>query len=112
MLPPEAVCTVAALFIAAMVWLRTRMQYPKGVRGRRALTAAGAMYFATLGLLLVSGWFAAPALARRLTSPVPVTPTLARVVWFLVTYYLFIPLHRVLRGRGVAVFRSPEREMA
>jgi fumarate reductase subunit D len=106
MLPPEAVSALAALFIVAMVWLRTRMQYAKGVSGGRSLTAAGAVYFAVLGLLLVLGWFAAPALAHRVSSPVPVAPTLARVVWFLAVYYLFIPLHRALRARGLAVFRS------
>jgi hypothetical protein len=26
-------------------------------------------------------------------------------VWFLVTYYLFILVHRVLKTRGVAVFK-------
>lgn len=112
MLPPEAVGAFAALFIVAMVWLRTRMQYPKGVPGPRSLTAAGVTYFAALGLLLMAGWFAAPALARRMSSPVPAAPTLARVVWFLAVYYLFIPLHRMLRARGAAVFRSHGRETA
>jgi len=112
MLPPEAVTAFAALFIVAMVWLRTRIQYPRGAGGRRVLTAAGALYFGALGLLLVSGWFAAPTLARRMTAAPPVTAMLARVVWFLASYYLFIPLHRLLRARGVAVFRSLEREMA
>jgi hypothetical protein len=106
MLPPDAVCAVAALFIVAMVWLRTRMHYPRSLHGRRSLSAAGALYFAALVLLLVSGWFAAPALARQVGSPLPVAPTLARVVWFLAVYYLFIPLHRALKARGVRVFRS------
>jgi hypothetical protein len=109
MLPPEAVAAFAALFIVAMVWLRTRMQYPQGAAGGRSLTTTGLTYFAALGLLLVSGWFAAPALARRISLPVPVAPILARVVWFLAAYYLFIPLHRLLRARGLAVFRSGER---
>ena len=109
MLPAEVVSALAALFIVAMVWLRTRMQYAKSAAGARSLTAAGAMYFAALVLLLVAGWFAAPALARRLSSPVPVAPILARVVWFLAVYYLFIPLHRVLQARGVAVFASAEQ---
>src|SRR5215469_11168301 len=108
MLPPEAVSAFAALFIVGMVWLRTRMQYPKGAPAVRSLTATGATYFAALGLLLVLGWFAAPALAHQVTSPVPIAPTLARVVWFLAVYYLFIPAHRVLRARGLAVFRSGE----
>jgi hypothetical protein len=116
MLPPEAVSAFAALFIVGMVWLRTRMQYSKGLPGRQSLTAAGAVYFGVLGVLLVSGWFVAPAVARRMITAVPVpvtpTPTLARVVWFLAVYYLFIPLHRVLRARGHAVFRSGEQNTA
>lgn len=105
MLPPEAVSAFAALFIVVMVWLRTRMHYSKSVPAARSLTAAGAMYFAALGLLLLLGWFAAPALAHQVSSPVPVAPSLARVVWFLAVYYLFIPLHRTLRSHGFAVFR-------
>jgi hypothetical protein len=106
MLPPEAVSAFAALFIVGMVWLRTRMHYPKRMPGRRRLTATGALYFAALGLLLVAGWFAAPALARRMSSALAVAPILARVVWFLAVYYLFIPLHGVLLARGLAVFRA------
>jgi hypothetical protein len=108
MLPPEAVSAFAALFIVGMVWLRTRMQYSKSAPGARALSATGVTYFAALAVLLVLGWFAAPALARDVSSPVPIAPTLARVVWFLAVYYLFIPLHRALRARGLAVFRSRE----
>jgi hypothetical protein len=37
-------------------------------------------------------------------SPAPITPTLARVIWFLAAYYLFIPVHLVLKARGRAVF--------
>ena len=106
MLPPDAVCAVAALFIVGMVWLRTRMHYPRPPHGRRSLSAAGVLYFAALGLLLVLGWFAAPALAQHASSPVRIAPILARVLWFLAAYYLFIPLHRVLRARGIGVFRS------
>jgi hypothetical protein len=108
MLPPPAVAAFAALFIVAMVWLRTRMHYPQGAAAGRSLTATGLMYFAALGLLLLSGWFAAPALARRISLPLPVAPTLARVVWFLAAYYLFIPLHRVLVAHGLAVFRCSQ----
>jgi hypothetical protein len=102
----DAICAVAALFIAGMVWLRTRMHYPRGPQGRRSLSTAGAVYFAVLALLLVAGWFAAPPVARRLAAAVPVTPTLARVVWFLALYYLFIPVHLILKARGVMIFRS------
>jgi hypothetical protein len=108
MLPPEVVSAFAALFIVAMVWLRTRMQYSKGVPGVRALSSTGVTYFAALAVLLVLGWFAAPALAHDVSSTMPIAPTLARVVWFLAVYYLFIPLHRALRARGLMVFRSRE----
>jgi hypothetical protein len=109
MLPPDAISALAALFIVGMVWLRTRMQYTKGMRARR-LTAAGVVYFAALGVLLVAGFFAAPAVARR-AAAVPVAPTLARVVWFLLVYYLFIPVHRALRARGVAVYSASEGDV-
>jgi hypothetical protein len=102
----DAIGAAAALFVAGMVWLRTRMHYPRGPQGRRSLGPAGAIYFAALVLLLAAGWFAAPPLARRLASSTPVTPTLARVIWFLAVYYLFIPAHLLLKARGVRVFRS------
>lgn len=109
MFPPEAVCAVAALFIVGMVWLRTRMHHAQAARRARSLTRAGWCYFAALLLLLALGWFAAPGLAHRLgaaASFAALAPTLARVMWFLGAYYLFIPLHRLLRARGVEVFKS------
>lgn len=114
MFPPDAICAVAALFIVGMVWLRTRMHYAQAARGARSLTRAGWCYFAAFLLLLVLGWFAAPALARRLSSAASIAtlaPTLARVVWFLAAYYLFIPLHRLLRASGVDVFKSSVARM-
>jgi hypothetical protein len=107
MFPPQAIAAVAALFIIGMVWLRTRMHYAKAARGVRMLTRAGRYYFLALALLLVLGWFAAPAVAHRLTNATPVAPTLARVVWFLAAYYLFIPVHLALRARGVELFKAP-----
>ena len=110
----NALSAVTALFIVAMVWLRTRMHYPRRAPGRRTLTSAGACYFAALAAAVAVGWFAAPRLARDLTS-IPVAPAFARAVWFLAAYYLFIPLHLALRARGVPVFRaggSPEGGMA
>jgi hypothetical protein len=104
MLSPDAMGAVAAFFIAGMVWVRTRMHYAKGSQGERRLTTAGAIYFASLALLLAAGWFAAPLLARALESPAPSLVT--RLVWFLAAYYLFIPVHRALKSRGVPVFRS------
>jgi len=106
MFPPDAVCLAIALFIVGMVWLRTRMQYRAAPHGRLRLTATGALYFAALVLLLVSGWVAAPRLARRLASFAVLAPALTRTVWFLLVYYLFIPVHRVLQARGAAVFRG------
>lgn len=112
MFPPDAVCAAIALFIVGMVWLRTRMQYVPAPHGRLRLTVAGALYFAALALLLVSGWFAAPRLVRRLSPLAGVAPALARTAWFLLVYYLFIPLHRTLRARGVAVFRATDDQEA
>lgn len=105
MLSPDAVCAVIALFIVGMVWLRTRMQYV-APRRRLRLTRVGVLYFAGVIVLLVSGWFVAPRAARHLSALAPLTPAIARTVWFLLVYYLFIPVHRALRARGAAVFRS------
>jgi hypothetical protein len=111
MLPGNALSALTALFIVAMVWLRTRMHYPRPPGGRRSLTRAGMLYFAVLAGLLAAGWFAAAPLGRRVSASFPVAPAFARAVWFLAAYYLFIPLHLALRARGVRVFRcdsSPE----
>ncbi|HEY4749719.1 MAG TPA: hypothetical protein VIH60_04965 [Steroidobacteraceae bacterium] len=105
MLSPDAVCAVAALFIVAMVWLRTRMHYAGKGRTGRSLTRAGASYFTALGLALLAAWLFAPYLARLLVPNAPANALLPRVVGFLLVYYLFIPLHRALQARGMAVFR-------
>jgi len=102
----NTICALAALFIAGMAWLRTRMHYARGTSGRRRLTAAGVRYFVAFALLLLSGWFVAPALTGWLSPSAPVAPTLARVVWFLASYYLFIPVHLILKARGVPVFSA------
>jgi sterol desaturase/sphingolipid hydroxylase (fatty acid hydroxylase superfamily) len=109
---PDAICALAALFIVGMVWLRTRLHYRSRGRaappgGLRALSFAGRGYFAALLALIALGWFLAPALAARLAPGTPVAPVLARVVWFLTVYYLFIPVHRLMQARGVEVFKSP-----
>ena len=106
MTPVDWLTAGTAVFIVGMVWLRTRMHYPRG-RERLLLTRAGRIYFAVLGGVLVLGWLVAPAAGHALWPAAPSTPTLARVVWFLATYYLFIPLHRALRSRGVEVFKLP-----
>ena len=112
MFPPDAVCAVIALFLAGMVWLRTRMQYARAPHARLRLTAAGASYFAVLALLLVSGWFAAPRAAGYLAARAPLSPALARTAWFLLVYYLFIVAHRALKARGAAVFRCTTADAA
>jgi hypothetical protein len=106
MLSSNAICAVTLVFIVGMVWLRTRMHYRRG-RERLSLTRAGRIYFAVLGGVLVLGWLAAPAAGHAFWPAAPSTATLARVVWFLATYYLFIPLHRALRAQGVEVFKLP-----
>jgi hypothetical protein len=106
MLSSNAICAVTLVFIVGMVWLRTRMHYRRG-RERLLLTRAGRIYFAVLGGVLVLGWLAAPAAGHAFWPAAPSTPTLARVVWFLAIYYLFIPLHRALRAQGVEVFKLP-----
>src|SRR3984893_3972548 len=106
MTSPDSLTAGTALFIVGMVWLRTRMHYPRG-RERLLLTRAGRIYFAVLLGVLVLGGIVAPAAGRALWPAAASTPTLARVVWFLATYYLFIPLHRALRAQGVQVFKAP-----
>ena len=109
MLSSNALSAVTALFIVAMVWLRTRMRYPRAPGRRRSLTTAGVLYFVALAALLAAGWFAAPPLGRSLAASFPVAPAFARAVWFLAAYYLFIPLHLTLRARGVTVFKERDR---
>src|ERR1700730_14783838 len=106
MLSSNAIAAVTLVFIVGMVWLRTRMHYPRG-RARLLLPRAGRVYFAVLLGVLVLGWLVAPAAGHALWPAAASTPTLARVVWVLAAYYLFIPLHRVLRARGVEVFKVP-----
>lgn len=107
MLPPDAISALAALFMVGMLWLRTGMHYAKGSRSVRWLTGTGWVYFAAFIVLLVAGWFAAPPLAHSLSAVTPPPSSLARVVWFLAAYYLFIPLHGVLRARRQPVFSAP-----
>jgi hypothetical protein len=114
MLPPDVIAAFAALFMVGMLWLRTGMHYARGTRSVRTLTTTGRLYFASFVLLLVAGWFVAPLVARSLAGATPLPPILARVVWFLAAYYLFIPLHGMLRARGQPIFRpvdakAPER---
>jgi hypothetical protein len=105
MLPADAIAAFTVVFIVGMVWLRTRMHYQRG-RGRVSLTRAGRIYFAVLLGVLVSGWLLAPTAGRALWPAGATPPLVSRVVWFLATYYLFIPVHRVLKAQGVEVFKA------
>jgi len=102
----DVISTVTALFIVGMIWLRTRMQYPRRGHNRLQLARAGRIYFAAAAALLVVGWLVAPALGRVIWPATNATPTLMRVVWFLATYYVFILVHRVLKTNGFEVFKS------
>jgi hypothetical protein len=104
----DIICAITVLFIVAMIWLRTRMQYSRQARGVLQLQPAGKIYFAAVIVMLLLGWLVAPAVGRALWPDTNVTPGLMRVVWFLVTYYTFILVHRVLKIRGVAVFKVAE----
>jgi hypothetical protein len=99
------ICTVTVLFIVGMIWLRTRMQYSRQTRGVLQLQRAGQIYFGAVIVMLLLGWLIAPVVGRAMWPDTNVTPGLMRVVWFLVTYYVFILVHRVLKTRGVAVFK-------
>jgi hypothetical protein len=110
MLPADAIAVLTLAFIVGMVWLRTRMHYPRG-RAKVSLTRAGRIYFAVLLAVLVLGWLLAPAAVRALWPAPAAPPLVSRVVWFLATYYLFIPVHRLLKARGVEVFKTPVAEV-
>jgi hypothetical protein len=102
----DLIAAVTVLFIVGMIWLRTRMQYAQKVRGPLQLQPAGKLYFAAAIAVLLLGWLVAPVVGRMLWPDTNVTPGLMRVVWFLVTYYVFILVHRVLKTRGVEVFKA------
>jgi hypothetical protein len=103
---------IAAVFIVGMIWLRTRMQYVGLARGapghKLQLERAGRLYFAAAVVLLVVGWFAAPPLGVAFWPATAANPALTRVIWFLLTYYVFVIVHRVLKGRGIGVFKVRE----
>jgi hypothetical protein len=104
MTPQDLSAAITAVFIIGMIWLRTRMHYSQQRRGPLQLLASGRLYFAAAIAVLVLGWFCAPVLGRSLWPAAHATTTLLRVVWFLLTYYLFIAVHRAMHGRGVEVF--------
>jgi hypothetical protein len=102
----DVICAVTVLFIVGMIWLRTRMQYARRVRGVLQIQAAGRLYFAAAAAVLVSGWLVAPLLGRLLVPDTNVTAGLTRVIWFLATYYVFIVVHRILQTKGVEVYKA------
>jgi len=103
---------VAAVFIVGMIWLRTRMHYVGRGRMSVKLTAAGRAYFAAVALVLVVGWFSAPPIGRSLwpAARLGIGPDsmMTRVIWFLVTYYVFIVVHRGIIRRHIQVFHPRE----
>jgi hypothetical protein len=106
MTPQDLIALLAGLFIFGMIWLRTRTQYTRQHVGGLRLTQAGRLYFAAVAVLLVLGWFVAPAVGRASAPAMAASSTLVRVIWFLVIYYLFIAVHRILGGRKIAVFQG------
>ena len=102
----DIISAVTVLFIVGMIWLRTRLQYARQVRGALQLQPAGRVYFAAAAAVLVLGWLAAPLIGRLVVPDTNVTPGLTRVIWFLATYYVFIVVHRVLKVKGVEVYKA------
>ena len=105
---PKVPDTATPLFILVMVWLRTRLQYPRARGSRLRLRRAGVWYFSALLLALIAGWRAAPGLARLggLSGWLP--DTAARAAWFLASYAAWVLLHRALKARGIQVFSGAE----
>jgi hypothetical protein len=102
----DIICAVTVVFIVGMIWLRTRMQYARKVRGVLQMQTAGRLYYAAAAAVLVLGWIVAPLLGRLLVPETNVTPGLTRVIWFLATYYVFIVVHRILQAKGVQIYKA------
>jgi hypothetical protein len=102
----DILSAVTVLFIVGMIWLRTRTLYTRQVRGTLQLQPAGRIYFAAAFAMLVLGWLVAPLIGRLMLPDTNVTPGLMRVIWFLATYYVFIVVHRILKVKGVAVYKA------
>jgi RsiW-degrading membrane proteinase PrsW (M82 family) len=99
------------LFIVGMIWLRTRMHYARQARGILKLQPVGRAYFAVILAVLLLGWVAAPLIGHALwPQTANVAPGLLRVVWYLLTYYVCIVVHRFLQARGVEVFKAAEAQ--
>jgi len=105
--PQDIISAVTVLFIVGMVWLRTRMHYARQARGVLLLQPAGKIYFAVVLAVLLLGWIVAPLVGHTLwPQTANVAPGLMRAVWFLATYYVSIMVHRILKARGVEVFKA------
>jgi hypothetical protein len=106
----DILSAITVSFIVGMIWLRTRTLYTRQVRGTLQLQRAGRIYFAAAFVVLVLGWLVAPLIGRLLLPDTNVTPGLMRVIWFLATYYVFIVVHRILKAKGVAVYKAATQE--
>jgi hypothetical protein len=106
----DIISAVTVLFIVGMIWLRTRVLYSREMRGVLQLQRAGRIYFTAVVAVLVSGWLVAPLIGRLAWPDTNVTPLLMRVIWFLATYYVFILVHRILKGKGVEVYKAAAQE--
>jgi len=102
----ELISAGTALFIFAMIWLRTRMHYTRRIRGSMRLQRAGQVYFAVVLVVLLLGWLFAPTVGRTLWPDTTTPAAILRFVWFMATYGVFIVVHRVLQARGVEVFKG------
>src|SRR4051812_40138362 len=102
----DIISAVTVLFIVGMIWLRTRVLYTRSVRGVMQLQRAGRIYFTAVIVVLVLGWLVAPLIGRLAWRDTNVTPLLMRVIWFLATYYVFILVHRLLKRKGVEVYKA------
>jgi hypothetical protein len=102
----DIISAVTVLFIVGMIWLRTRMLYSREMRGVLQLQRAGRIYFTAVVAVLVLGWLVAPLIGRLAWPDTNVTPLLMRVIWFLATYYVFILVHRILKVKGVEVYKT------
>lgn len=104
----DIISAVTVLFIVGMIWLRTRMQYARQSRGVLRLQPAGRIYFGAAAGALVSGWLLAPLIGRFAWPAANAAPGLIRVIWFLATYYVFILVHRILKVKGLAVYKATD----
>jgi hypothetical protein len=100
-----AIVAITAIFIMGMIWFRTRLQYSRRGTGLR-LERSGRIYFASALVTIITGWVVAPSVGQALVPSPAVTPTLARIVWSLAVYYVFIVVHRVLKSQRVVLFTT------